>query len=144
MGRFESEESPSIFASRFCPDKSPIMSLVVVPEFPMSSAFCGCCNPVRPTPSTSTCSPFRTILTPRSCKAFIVLRQSSPHKKCSITVLPSLIAPIIKARCEMLLSPGTVKLPCSPFFGAFCKIFIIFSSLFDPVDAPNHFYLKFR
>src|SRR5699024_11965308 len=46
-----------------------------------------------------------------------------PGKKPSITVFPFAMDPIMTARCEMDLSPGTVIIPIRPicFFLTFCK-----------------------
>src|SRR4051812_25733449 len=50
-----------------------------------------------------------SICTPSFCMASIVERQSSPSRKFVMTHGPFESAPSMIARCEMLLSPGTVS-----------------------------------
>src|SRR5699024_6578582 len=75
-------------------------------------------------------------------KQSIVWIQSSPGKKPSITVFPFAMDPIMRARCEMDLSPGTVIIPIRAlcFFLAFCKDKCFF--LLKPTHMfHNHFSL---
>ena len=50
-----------------------------------------------------------SMVTPNCSMAFAVLRQSSPSRKLVIVQRPLEIAERRIARCEMLLSPGTVS-----------------------------------
>ncbi len=112
MGRLRSEASPVSSTSKDCPASSPVMSRMPVPELPRSSGRAGGWRPRGPTPSTcSVPSPSARIGTPSASSACHVAVQSSPLRNPRTTVGPSAIAPSIRERWEMDLSPGTAMTP---------------------------------
>ena len=108
IGRRESLASPTSRLSKVCPARSPARSRMVVPEFPQSISFFGGVStrffPCTISVSGSGCS----ILTPKVRRAFTVCMQSSLGRNPRSVHTPLDKAAIITARCEMLLSPGTV------------------------------------
>ena len=92
----------------------PISKRVDVPLFPMSSASRGWSRPPTPTPSiTHSPSPVRSMLAPIARMAAAVARTSCPSSSPVTRLVPTASADNIKARCEMLLSPGIAILPLS-------------------------------
>ncbi len=109
MGLADSDSSPVRTQLNDCPQSSPAIRRIAVPELPRSSACRGARNPRRPTPCTITSVEDRcSMCTPIAAIAASVARQSSPARNPLISVTPSAILPSIRARCETDLSPGTV------------------------------------
>ncbi len=99
-----------------CPLRTPRSSLIAVPDRPALSGDVGAFSPYRPLPWTLTLLSFRiSIPTCIRLKQSMVLRQSSPSRKLSISVVPLARAPITIALWDMDLSPGTVISPLSLF-----------------------------
>ena len=120
IGRLWIEASPFKTEVKFCPERMPEISRVVVPLFPVSSVSAGAVSPCRPFPWIRMRSGVFSMSTPSLRKQLIVERQSAPCRKFVTSVVPSASAPNMTARCEMDLSPGTV---ISPFKGeCFLKI----------------------
>ena len=114
IGRAESEASPTKRETKACVPTSPMASRQPVPALPKSSGASGSRKP--PTPSPLMChfpSRFST-RAPSACIARPVASTSSPSSRPSTTVSPIAMAPNMKARCEMDLSPGTRKAPVRP------------------------------
>ena len=108
IGRRESPASPTRRLSNVCPASRPARSRMVVPEFPQSISFLGGVR-TRFFPWTISVSRWgSSILIPRERMAFTVCMQSSLGRKPCRVHAPFDKAAMITARCEMLLSPGTV------------------------------------
>ena len=108
IGRRESAASPTRRLSNVCPASSPARSRMVVPEFPQSISFLGGAR-TRFFPWTISLSGWGcSILIPRARMALTVCMQSSLGRKPRSVHTPFDKAAMITARCEMLLSPGTV------------------------------------
>ena len=109
IGRFESDASPVSRLRNGCPARSPASSRIVVPEFPQSMSCSGFLK-TRLFPWTiSVVSSAFSMWMPRERIAATVHRQSSLGRNPRMTHGPLLIAASITARCEMLLSPGTIN-----------------------------------
>ena len=112
IGRLRNEASPSKVAVMGQPATAPSMSRHPVPELPKSRGAAGAAKPPTPTPRTRH-SPAagRSTCAPSARNALAVLRTSSPSSKPLIAVSPTASAPMIRARCEIDLSPGTRTRP---------------------------------
>jgi hypothetical protein len=97
--------------SKSCPATIPDISRIVVPLFPQSSGPPGRRNPVFPTPLIKRSLAERSTDTPKSRKQASVEAQSALAAKLAIEELPSAIADIIAALCEIDLSPGRLISP---------------------------------
>src|SRR6266576_5096828 len=108
MGRRERPASPTRRLSNVCPESRPARSRIVVPEFPQLMSFLGGVRtrffPWTISVSGAGCS----ILTPKARMALTVRMQSSLGRKPPRVHTPLDKAAMITARCEILLSPGTV------------------------------------
>ena len=108
IGRFESPASATSRLSNVCPASSPARRRMVVPELPQLISLLGGVRtrffPCTISVAGSGCS----ILIPSARSAFTVCIQSSLGRNpCSVHT-PFDKAAMTTARCEMLLSPGTV------------------------------------
>jgi len=113
MGRLRRELSPVTVKKR-PPEaaSSPNINLRVVPELPAFKISGGSHRLFKPTPWTITFSEFSwDISAPIVLKQLAVLRGSFPNNNPSMVVCPEAIAPSIKARWEIDLSPGTLIVP---------------------------------
>src|SRR6478672_6562144 len=114
MGRLDNDASPANVESNDCPASSPANSRIAVPALPQSSGDCGALRPSIPTPCTiRTEGSGISTRTPMAAKAAAVARVSAPSRNPSIRDVPSAIAASMTARCEIDLSPGTVRQPFS-------------------------------
>ncbi len=93
------------------PAISPIIRRVPVPELPKSSSPSGSAKPPTPRPSTSQVPAVFRIGHPSACSALAVFSTSSASSSPVMVVRRVAIAPNIRARCEMDLSPGTLIRP---------------------------------
>ena len=107
IGRPESVAPPTSRLSKLWPARSPASNRMVVAEFPQSISPAGAVSkrflPCTTSMSGSGCS----ILIPSARSAWTVRRQSSLGRNPRRTQTPFESAPMMTARCEMLLSPGT-------------------------------------
>src|SRR5712691_1607212 len=108
IGRRERAALPTRRLSNVCPASKPASSRMVVPEFPQSISSLGGTStrffPCTMSTSGSGCS----ILIPKARNALTVCMQSSLGRNPRSVHAPLDNAAMIAARCEMLLSPGTV------------------------------------
>ena len=115
IGRFESDASPMQRATIGVVHMRPMAKRTPVPELPKSRGVRGECRPLMPTPPMRhlPSSPFFT-LAPKAAMALPVLSTSSASRSPSTTVSPLAMAPNMRARCDMDLSPGTRNVPFRP------------------------------
>ena len=113
MGRRVSDASPSRTVSKGRPASRPVMSRIVVPELPQSSACAAARNPAKPAPTTRASAPAAStsMATPSARSACAVDRLSPPRPRPVMATGPSVNAPNSRARCEIDLSPGTAHVP---------------------------------
>ncbi len=107
IGLVVSDSSPLSSEANPCAASNPASSLIVVPEFPQSSASADAWRPCMPTPRTTESS----ISTPSARMQPAVDLTSAPVDRPRTWLSPSAIEPRISARCEIDLSPGTVISP---------------------------------
>jgi hypothetical protein len=114
IGRPDRLASPTKVVAIGWLETRPISRRVEVPLLPMSSASRGWSRPPTPTPSiTHSPSPVRSIFAPIARIAAAVARTSCPSSSPLTRLVPTASADNIRARCEMLLSPGIAILPLS-------------------------------
>ncbi len=114
IGRLRNDASPSKVAVTGQPATAPIASRQPVPELPKSSGPAGWAKPPTPTPwMRQMPSPPRSSWAPSARMASAVWMTSSPSSRPLTVVRPTVMAPRIKARWEIDLSPGTRMRPCS-------------------------------
>ena len=108
MGRRRSDASPSMRQRDARAAPKPASSRAVVPELPASMSNSACSElgstMVRPSGIDSTKQPIAR----RACT---VVRTSRESERPSITWRPRAAAPRMSARCEIDLSPGTLRMP---------------------------------
>ncbi len=90
------------------PASKPASSRMVVPELPQLISFLGGVRSLFLPCTMSVVASGCSILMPRARMAFTVCMQSSPGRKPRKVQTPLDSAAMITARCEMLLSPGTL------------------------------------
>ena len=111
MGRRQSDASPVTWASSGWVARRPITSRAPVPELPKSSTAPGSARPPTPAPSTIQAPSSSRIPAPSAASADAVRSTSSASRSPSMRVRPTALAPMISARCEIDLSPGTRMRP---------------------------------
>jgi hypothetical protein len=123
IGRRESEASPVITVRNGRPATRPARSRIDVPELPASSGSADPRRPLQPPPSTSRApSPDAVTCTPRLRRHAAVDATSAPGARPAMDVRPRAIAPSIRYRCEIDLSPGTVSVPASERAGVMVRV----------------------
>ena len=112
IGRFRRLASPSKSVVIGYPAAAPISRRTPVPALPQSMTPVGCVNP--PCPVTRQRPwPRRSTVAPKASTARAVARMSSPSSRPSMSVTPFAMAPRIRARWEIDLSPGARTRPDS-------------------------------
>ena len=136
IGRLESDESPTRRVSNFWPASKPASSRMVVAEFPQLMSPAGGLR-TRFLPCTIIVfGSGSSIRIPSALNASTVRIQSFALRNPSRRQTPLESAAIIAARCEMLLSPGTV-ISVSMWDARFTRssMFCLFSLDSAPSDA---------
>ena len=127
IGRFERLKSPTSVESKFCPARIPAISLIVVPEFPQSSAVCGWIKmPLELI--FIVVSSKNSVSKPKFLQTFKDECGSFPLEKFLIIQFPFVIEANITALCEIDLSEGIVIFPLSPLkilLTIFCIVYIL-------------------
>ena len=130
IGRLDKLLSPNNSELNFCPDKRPVISLIVVPELPQSRAQEGADKPFFEF-IKSVLSSIKLTSKPKFLKISRVEIGSFPFEKFEIFIFPPVREPKIIALWEIDLSDGIIT---SPLIGE--VIALIFISLFIICKFP--------
>ena len=106
IGLFFKDSSPSSRVENFCPDKRPVKSLAVVPEFPQSIVSGDWIYSLIPVPRVNIFPLFSANITPIAPTEYMVVFTSSESNKLLIFVISLLNVDKITALCDMDLSGG--------------------------------------